>query len=291
MQSVSFKNGVLGAAFMAMFAFAAPHQTLAVGGGAVDDEYRYPNVCAVLGLRDGDLPPRIASGVLIHPRVVLTAGHVTDWFATIWDIDVDDVRISFAVDARDESAWLTADGYCTHPLYNGFEGAEGLADPHDLGVIILSEPVPGTNQDPDYGIDPAVLPDEGFLDLLKDVGLLQFGVESGTPMTVVGYGRGLSFPPPAEIAGDYFRIRRYGANPAMGISPAFLHVWQDPDGISTQRSDSGGPTFLEIGDQRILVATTSWSGALLGIDHRYRVDTTDSLDFIDAVLSSVECSN
>jgi hypothetical protein len=159
-------------------------------------------------------------------------------------------------------------------------------------LIVLSEPVAGTDEDSENGIDPAVLPPfEGFLDTVKDVGWLQFGLESGTPMTVVGYGRGLSFPPPAEVAGDYFRIRRYGTSPAMGMTPAFLHFFQDPEGISTQRSDSGGPTFLEIGDQRILVATTSWAGAgaLTGIDHRYRVDTADSLDFIYEILLDVEC--
>jgi len=262
------------------------HSAWALGNGIEDESYEYPNACAVLGLKfPGDENPRIASGVLIHPQVVLTAGHVIDWFQTIWATPPENVRISFDLDAYAEGAtWLTVAGYCVHPLYNGFEGELGLADPHDLGLILLSEPV-----DPDV-IAPASLPWEGMLDDLKNEGLLEFGLENGTPMSVVGYGRGFSFPPPSDVPAER-GIRRYGILPCMGMMPNHLHFFGDPEGITIQRGDSGGPTYLQMGDDRVLVGIVSWagSGAYVGIVHHYRIDTPDALDFIRGALSELEC--
>jgi hypothetical protein len=265
-------------AAVAMPAVIAPRAAWAIGGGTVDETNEYASACAVLGLREG-APPRIASGVLIHPRVVLTAGHVIDWFANVWHTPPEDVRISFDLDAYDDEAtWLEVKDYMPHPMYNG---AGGFGDPHDLGVLILEEPV--------TEIEPAVLPEEGLLDLLKAAGLLQFGLAGGTPMTVVGYGRGFSFPPPADVRADR-GVRRFGTIPCMGMTLAHLHFFQDPDGVNSQRGDSGGPTFLETENGRVLLAVCSWGGvgAYTGIDHRYRIDTADALAFIDATLLSVE---
>ncbi len=266
-------------AAVAMLAVNRPHPAWAIGGGTVDETSEYASACAVLGLREG-APPRIASGVLIHPRVVLTAGHVIDWFANVWETPPGDVRISFDLDAYDDEAtWLAVKDYEIHLMYNGLRGEGGLADPHDLGVVILEEPV--------TDVEPAALPDEGLLDVLKAAGLLQFGLAGGTPMTVVGYGRGLSFPPPEEIREDR-GIRRFGTGSSMGMTPTFLHFFQDPDGVSTQRGDSGGPTFLETDGGRVMVAITSWSGTLTGIDHRYRIDTEDAILFIECMIAAVE---
>jgi hypothetical protein len=287
MFSIAFRQGLPALVLFAVLAVSAPRCAWAVGGGTPDKTGKYPNACAVLGLREEN-PPRIASGVLIHPRVVLTAGHVTDWFATIWETPPDDVRVTFAFDAEDTTAWREVAAYETHFMYNDFSGAEGIADPHDIGLVILKCPVPGTDEDPVNGIDPAELPDEGLLDLLQDAGLLDFGLNGGTSMTVVGYGRGLSFPPPEELAEDFLRKRHYGSGPAMGMTRAFLHFYQDPEGVNTQRSDSGGPTFVKVDGLRMLVATTSWSGSLTGIDHRYRVDTPDAIGFIECIIAAVE---
>ncbi len=255
----------------------------AIDGGFEDSDEapQHPNACAVIGIpADPDELLRMASGALIHPRVVLTAGHVTDWFGTIWDVPADRTRISFAADAFDETQWLKVSYYETHPLYNGYFGPEGHADTHDLGVIILEEPV--------VGITPAALPPEGLLDAMKADGTLQFGAVQGTQFTVVGYGWGFSFPPPTPLRDDR-GIRRYGPTTCMGMTHASLHFLLDPDGVVTQNGDSGCPTFWEDAEgNRVLVAVTTWGSPVPGVDHRYRVDTPDSLAFIDAVLLSVE---
>jgi hypothetical protein len=245
---------------------------------------QHPNACAVIGVpADPDGLLRMASAVLIHPQVVLTAGHVTDWFETIWDVPAERTRISFAANAFDESQWLEVDDYVTHPLYNGYFGPEGHADTHDLGVIILKEPV--------VGITPATLPPEGLLDAMKADGTLRFGAVQGTQFTVVGYGWGFSFPPPTPLQ-DERGIRRYGPTTCMGMTDASVHFLLDPDGVVTQNGDSGCPTFWEDADgNRILVAVTTWGSPVPGIDHRYRIDTEDSLDFIDLVIDMLDGDN
>lgn len=254
----------------------------ALDGGFEDSDTNpaYPNACAVIGVPAApDGPLRMASGVLIHPRVVLTAGHVTDWFATIWDIPPERARISFSADAFDDSQWLEVEGYVTHPLYNGYEGEEGYGDLHDLGLVILKNEV--------QGITPATLPYVGLLDDMKVEGFLNFGDTNGTQLQVIGYGWGFSFPPPTPL--QYERgVRRYGPMTCMGLMKSTLQVQLDPDGVVTQNSDSGGPTFVEDDEgSKVLVAVTAW-GHTPGVGHHYRVDTADSLDFIDLVLSTVE---
>jgi hypothetical protein len=37
------------------------------------------------------------------------------------------------------------------------------------------------------------------------------------------------------------------------------------------------------------VAIVAWGSPIPGVDHRYRVDTPDSLEFIESVLSTLAC--
>jgi len=257
----------------------------AIDGGLDDSDAdpQYPNVCAVIGVPADDDPEgilRMASGVLIHPRVVLTAGHVTDWFATIWNVPPEQTRISFSANAFDETQWLQVECYITHPQYNGYFGAEGHGDTHDLGLIILKDPI--------FDITPANLPSEGFLDDRKADGSLEFGAVNGTLMTVVGYGWGYSFPPPTPLRNER-GMRRYGPTICMGMMMSSLHFLLDPDGVVTMNGDSGAPTFYEANGTATVVAVVAWGSPVPGIDHRYRVDTPDSLDFIYNTLIEVEC--
>jgi hypothetical protein len=93
-------------------------------------------VGAIVVIADPDHPEVVGSGVLIHPRVLLTAGHVTITSERLLRDGVplfEVSRISFGTDAFDLSSWVEAVAVMPHP---GFEG-----DAHDLGVVILKEPV------------------------------------------------------------------------------------------------------------------------------------------------------
>ena len=72
---------------------------------------------------------KLGSGTLIHPRVMLTAGHLTHWFATVWNAQPGDLRVSFDPYALDEETWLEVERYITHPDYNDYQGSGGSANP------------------------------------------------------------------------------------------------------------------------------------------------------------------
>ena len=95
-------------------------------------------------------------------------------------------------------------------------------------------------------------------------------------------------PDPVAAAAWYAEHLGFRVVRAMERSP-YTHFLLDPDGVVTQNGDSGGPTFWEDADgNRILVAVTAWGSPVPGVDHRYRVDTPDSLAFIDCMIEAVE---
>ena len=152
-----------------------------------------------------------------------------------------------------------------------------MSDPHDLGLLILKEAVPG--------ITPATLPPVGFLDDLAEDGLLGHGT-NGAKFTVVGYGASLEFPPPRFVYDD---TRRYGVSEFRVLLPAWLRMSQQgrTGDEGTCYGDSGGPTFWEEGSTRTLVATTSWGDArCVTSEFNYRVDLPESLAFIYSMLDA-----
>src|SRR6478672_10495632 len=172
----------------AMAAISTIRPALAGGTGQPDTENRYPNVGCIVIIAGPGTPAVKASGVLIHPRVMLTAGHVTAegeqlirQGVPLFDIS----RVSFGKDALDPSTWVEVEAIFTHPAYR----LEPDAHSQDIGVIILKEPV---------DLPCATLPHEGLLDGLRDAGLLG---NQGDPVkfTSVGYGSVLEFPPPEEL--------------------------------------------------------------------------------------------
>src|SRR5262245_32933800 len=104
----------VGAVVAAVVWLAAPVQ--AIKNGQVDKANRYPNVGAIVvvrpsalpGLEDIPLPWVAASGVLIHPRLMLTAGHVVEQLeaALAAGNTFDDGRVSFSPGAHDPASWI-----------------------------------------------------------------------------------------------------------------------------------------------------------------------------------------
>jgi hypothetical protein len=124
------------------------------------DENRHPNVGTIVVDHPRYGPYQICSDTLIHLRVFLTAGHCTDainsrGYKTVW--------VNFDQYALNKLTLLKVDQVITHPDYNWGPSS----NPHDVGVLILQEPV--------TGIEPAHLPSSGFLDQLWNEGKLRQG--------------------------------------------------------------------------------------------------------------------
>ena len=158
-----------------------------------------------------------------------------------------------------------------------------------MGLLILAKPV--------TDIEPATLPDEGFLDELKRDGELRSGGPDGAKFTVVGYGGILDWHgggpegsgEPPDIT--YEDQRRFGESEYVALVPVWLHMNQNHLDYNegTCFGDSGGPAFWEPDEKtRVLVGITSWGDAMCvvtGFD--YRVDIPDTMDFIDGVIASL----
>jgi hypothetical protein len=218
-------------------------------------------------------PWQVCSGTLIHPRVFLTAGHCTSgWEGT----GVETFWVNFDPDALNSATLLEVEQVITHPDY--WWGP--MSNPHDVGALILSEPV--------TGITPAALPEEGFLDELKKDGLLGRGADKAK-FTLVGYGGTLDWPPP-EIT--YDDQRQYSVSEYRALLKSWLRMSQNQatgDG-GTCGGDSGGPAFwTEPDGSEILVGITSWGDPYcISTGFNYRVDIPDTLDFIDEVIAGLE---
>jgi secreted trypsin-like serine protease len=232
----------------------------------------HTNVGAMVVDWPGYGPFQVCTGTLIHPRVFLTAGHCTSgWEGT----GVTTFWVNFDQNALNEATLLDVEEVITDPDYNWGP----TSNPHDVGALILAEPV--------NGITPATLPEEGFLNNLRKSGALRQGREEAD-FTVVGYGGSLDWPPP-EIYYEDQRQVAYSEFQALLKSWLLMSQNQATGDGGTCFGDSGGPAFwTEPDGSEVLVGITSWGDSncvASGFD--YRVDTADTLDFIDSVIAGL----
>lgn len=245
---------------------------LAITWGELDSEHT--NVGAMVVDWPDYGPYQVCSGTLVHECIFLTAGHCTSG----WDAyGVDTFWVNFDQDALNEATLLDVEEVITHPDYNW--GPQ--SNPHDVGALVLSEPV--------AGIAPATLPSVGFLDDLREDGLLNQGKEKAK-FTIVGYGGTLNWPPPQVVYEDK---RQSAVSEYRALLKAWLRMSQNQatgDGGSCY-GDSGGPAFWEDPDTGVetLVGITSWGDMpCVSSGFNYRVDIPDTLDFIDEVIAGLD---
>ena len=258
---------------------------LAITWGEIDDNNTYSNVCMVgVSVYDHDsgdyVPVTICSGTLISANVVLTAGHCIEYVESLEELfGLENVLVEVMFDVDLTSA-IPGDGteiseHIIHPDY--FWGP--TSNPHDVGVLTFAQP---------FNIEPATLPDQGFLNDLKAAKVLGKGSDKGK-FTAVGYGCTVDWPPPVVNYFDSF-IRRYAESEYRALLPAWLRLSQNQatDDSGSCFGDSGGPVFWTdpMTGKDILVGITSWGDPhCISPSFNYRVDIPEVLDFIEPFIN------
>jgi hypothetical protein len=250
-------------------------QAAAITGGELDGD-GHPNVCAVL-IAPAEYPRHLfCSGVLISDSMVLTAGHATQ----ILEMILGNVPVYVSFDPENDlepgplpDSWIPVADAITHPDCNIYTH---ISDTHDVGLLILEKSA--------TGIIPAVLPDEGFLEDLREDGKLRERGE-GAKFTAVGYGSTLDWPPREECTPPD-GTRRFSELEYLNLRKVWLHLSQNQapgrGNSGACQGDSGGPVFwTEPDGSEVLVAIIIMGDArCAAISTNYRVDIPDTLDFI-----------
>ncbi len=224
----------------------------------------HPFVGAIVLQGNAGWTSEFCSGTLIAPRVFLTAGHCTSAISA-YVAGASQVHISFGPNVLDDATWHDVDSWITSPAY--WWGPN--SDPHDVGVVILKDPVIGLG----YG----QLAPTGFLTTQWMAGKLVAGV---TKFLNVGYG--------ADQAMADTNAREYSWSSFRNLHFAWIYLSQNvhTGNGGTCYGDSGGPTFWVDGTTEYVVAVTSWGDAQCkSTNNNYRVDTAESQAFLNDVLS------
>jgi hypothetical protein len=217
------------------------------GAGAIiggqDDGGGHPYVGAI-DARPAGAPFFTATGVLISPTVLLTAGHATAVFERA---GLTEARVTFETPASDTSTWYTGTLH-TNPAFD----PTNATDPGDLGVIVFSSPIPG--------VVPASLPSAGLLDRLGPAML------SRDRFDVVGYGisrnlggssgGGRSHPDLSSTG-----TRKVAHQTFLSLTSAWLRLRMN-DGAEVCLGDSGSPSLF--GGSNLVAGITIGQSSLSG---------------------------
>jgi len=253
--------------------FVSP-KTSAITFGFVDSNNVFRNTGAfiVKSPTTGENFP-ICSGTLITANVFLTASHCTAFFTQ--DLAPEgfvafvslDQSIPFGALTSNKTTLLAVAHVVSNPNFN-----QSQSDSGDIGVLILERDV--------RGVTPATLPSCGLLDQL----VAQNGLKNAT-FTNVGYGlqnrvvgggvpffqdlnpipRMFSFSSFNSLNGGYLRLSQNNSTGNGG----------------TCFGDSGGPNFLTLNGQQLIVSITITGDTVCrSTNVDYRLDTVSAQGFL-----------
>ena len=255
--------------------------------GAITGNYQQDVVHPYVGLiafydSAGNFTHR-CSGSLIAPSVFLTAGHCTDAAmgatqARIWFEQDAGVGLDPVTGAPAPSGYPVSGGVTSHTLYNyGFANLGGFPNTHDVGLVILDQPIAASKYAAQFTSFPA-LAAPGSLDSLAR----RRGQQDVT-FTASGYG--LSLQNPVKVVS--FRERLTATEKLNNLGSHLT------DGYNVQTSsspgngrggtcdgDSGGPLLYSSTDTIVAVNSFGLNGNCRGNDFMYRIDRQEVLDWI-----------
>ncbi|HEV8427692.1 MAG TPA: trypsin-like serine protease [Pyrinomonadaceae bacterium] len=246
----------------------------AITYGFVDSTNTFRNTGAfiVKSTSTGQIFP-ICSGTMITPNVFLTASHCTifysrelapDGFVAYVSLDQ---SIPFGDLTSNTTTLLPVAHVVTNPNYN-----QSQSDPGDIGVLILNQNV--------NGVTPAVLPSCGLLDQLAAKNGLKTAV-----FTNAGYGLqnrvvggGVPFFQDLNPVPRMFSYSSFNS-----LNPGYLRISQNPStgNGGTCFGDSGGPNFLTVNGQQLIVSITITGDSVCRATNvDYRLDTLSAQGFL-----------
>ncbi|MGI8732865.1 MAG: S1 family peptidase [Pyrinomonadaceae bacterium] len=256
-----------------MASLLKPAPVSAITYGFVDTNNTYSNAGAfIVKSPSGEIYP-ICSGTLITADVFLTASHCTQYFTNVLEPLGYTAYVSFDKSIPFGSLTITktklyaVETVVTNPNYN-----QRQSDSGDIAVLILESSV--------RGITPATLPDCGLLDQLVE----QNGLK-GAVFTNAGYGL------QNRVVGGgvpYFQDvnpipRMYSFSSFNSLNGGYIRLSQNPSTGSggTCFGDSGGPNFLTLDGEQILVAITITGDSVCRATNvGYRLDTESAQAFL-----------
>lgn len=195
----------------------------------------------------GGLVPE-CSGVLVSPRVFLTAGHCTQAA-----LAAGGAYVVFGDDAN-PATWAPLHGTATTDPAYGHDSA----DPGDLGVVVLDAAAP---------VAPAALPSRGSADGIAKAGVV--------PVSV-GYGYSDGKKKTGLV---YDGLRHAAGIPVTSQTSTLLRLGSPTTATQLCFGDSGGPQYLP-GSSTIVSVTSGGGPSCEGNATATRLDSASSRAFL-----------